>query len=96
MSDEQAIGETGTYAEGHRGMGWDNRLRIANAFITIVAEQLHYYDRSQSVDLRTCKYADIIEMAEGALDRYRNDPIFHAKVIGIVSRLTQEIDRCSQ
>lgn len=96
MSDEQAVEQSGTYEQGRRGMGWDDRRRIANAFIKIVAEQLHYYDRSQSVDLRTCKHADIIEMVEGALDRYRNDSIFHAKVMGIVYRLTQEIDRCGQ
>lgn len=93
MSDEQAIGETGSYAQGHRGMGFDDRRSIANAFIKIVAEQLHYFDRIRELDLTTCKAADIAEITDGSIDRYRNDPVFYAKVNSIVCLLMQEIQK---
>lgn len=65
---------------------------IANNFTEIVAQQLHYFENVDKVDLSTCKAADIVDMIEGSLQRYRSDPIFQAKVKQLVARLMQALD----
>lgn len=42
-----------------------NRKRLCNDFIEVVGSQLHYFDKSEEIDLNTCKAADIISLSEG-------------------------------
>ena len=66
-----------------------NRSGIADAFTDAVASRLHHFDRVQTMTLAICTAADITEMTEGAIIRYRTDRIFHAKVTSIVAILMQ-------
>ena len=69
-----------------------SKREIAEKFTEIVAYELHYFDRVDEIDLNTSKASDIAEMTNGAIDRYRNDSIFHAKVTSIVAHLMQSLD----
>jgi hypothetical protein len=68
-----------------------SRRSIADAFTDIIARRLHYFDRVHTVNLETCTASDIVEMEKGAIDRYRNDPMFRVKVMSIVAELIQDI-----
>lgn len=68
-----------------------NYRDIADISTKVVAGRLHYFDKIDTIDLCTCNASDILEMEKGSIDRYRNDPIFHAKVMSIVSSLIQEL-----
>ena len=68
----------------------DNR-RICDNFTEVVASSMHYFERTEKIDLSTCSYKELIDLQDGWLERYRNDVRFHAKVQSIVSRLMQAL-----
>ena len=69
----------------------DNK-RICDNFTEVVATAMHYFERTDKIDLSTCSHKELMDVQDGWLERYRNDALFHAKVQSIVSRLMHAID----
>jgi len=69
----------------------DNR-RVYDNFMEVVATALHYFERTDKIDLSTCSYKELMDLQDGWLERYQTDVLFHAKVQSIVGRLMQALD----
>lgn len=69
-----------------------NYRNLSNEFIGIVAEQMHGFDE---FDRRgpLLSYGELMQLRDGSIDRYRNDPVFHAKVQSLVGRLLDAVCR---
>ena len=66
-------------------------LDLYNRYIKIVGSNLHYFENVDSIDLNTCKAADIEALSNGWLNRYRFDPKFNTQVKSLVAQLLQAI-----
>ena len=69
----------------------DNR-RWSNEFTEVIGSRLHYFESVDKVDLNVCTAKDIADLHDGWVHRYRNDPMFNAKVNSIVASLMQVVD----
>lgn len=60
-----------------------------DAFLDIVASNLHYQDvMEQQGDNQRLTVQDVMNRHEGFINRYRNDPLFNARVDSMVAALT--------
>lgn len=66
-----------------------NKRKLCDDLTRIVGSGLHYYENSDSLDLNTCEYTDILNLQDGWINRYRSEPIFHARVESLVANLMQ-------
>lgn len=63
-------------------------------YIQIIASQLNYLEMYDKLDMSTATCKEIRSMVEdGYIVRYRNDPIFNAKVQMVVASLMTEFGR---
>lgn len=56
-----------------------DRRRLADDLTDLMARLLHYEQRGEP-DISQVTYASMIRLPDDILHRYRNEPIFHAKV----------------
>lgn len=70
---------------------WRDKRSISNKITDVVAAQLHYFDEIENVHLSACKADEIAAILDAAIDRYRSDPKFYAKVTSMVAQLMQRL-----
>lgn len=64
-----------------------------NKYIQIIASQLNYLEVAEKLVMKTATAKDINKLSDdGYLVRYRNDPIFNAKVQMVVASLMTEFN----
>jgi len=63
--------------------------KLNNDFTVIVANQLHYFERMNEVDISSASAEDIRGLQTGSITRFRNDAMFNAKVKSLVAQLMQ-------
>lgn len=65
---------------------------LSEKFTEVVAEHIHFFERQDEIDLAKCRASEIEEMTNGAIDRYKNDAIFNARVASMVIHLMHALD----
>jgi len=64
-----------------------DKRQLHDDFIKIIGTGLHYYEHQNQIDLNKCTAEEINDLTEGWVERYREEPIFHAKVSSLVAQL---------
>lgn len=65
-----------------------NYRRISESVAEEIIHAMHYWDHYDKIDLSTASADDILRCTEGGIERYRNDPIFRAKVMSLTSAIS--------
>ena len=64
--------------------------KLNNDITGVVAKGLHYLENLEATQkMVTCE--EVIRATDGGIERYRNDPIYHAKVQMLVAHLLEVI-----